>query len=111
MHYWNVGEWLHYLKGFNQNQKVKIGFKNIHPWKGPHGGIAFEPENKTTVKEMIKSLNKALGTTIKNSKGQDEEINMATLVNFDHKGEYSKGECEKSFIRDMMIELRTNSNS
>lgn len=65
----NLGELIEQLKQYNPDTEVKLGFGSPHSYRGCHWDLAFEPVEHTTVGEMLKAAEFALGENFEGYKG------------------------------------------
>ena len=64
-----LGELIAQLKQYNPDTEVRLGFGSPHSYRGYYEALAFEPVKNTTIGEMLKHAESALGKTFEGYKG------------------------------------------
>ena len=100
----NLGELIEQLKQYNPNTKVKLGFGNPHSYRGYYHDLAFEPVEYTTIGEMLKHAESALGKIFEGYKGGAYLMDKWTDVWFAHYG-MCGGRIEHTLLQYMTNEL------
>ncbi len=73
-------ELIHALEWASPDLRVPLGFANPHSYRGYYTDLAFEPEEDTTVREMLACAKSALGQTYSGYKGGDYTMSGYTDV-------------------------------
>lgn len=75
-----LGTLIKWLEQQDQNLVVKDGFSTPHSDRGSYDDLAFKPERKSRISNMLKHAKSALGATFEGYKGGDFTMNEHTSV-------------------------------
>jgi hypothetical protein len=75
-----LGELIKRLEKVDPKQEVKMGFSNPHSYRGYYDELAFEPQEDTTVGEMLDWAKSAVGATYTGYKGGEYTMSEWTEV-------------------------------
>jgi len=89
------------LSRYDPQQRVPLGFREPHSYRGYYDELAFEPVPDTTVGAMLAAAKDALGATYTGYKGGDYTMNAYTQVWLARYGD--TGEAISDFFLSLML--------
>jgi len=89
------------LSRYDPQQRVPLGFREPHSYRGYYDELAFEPVPDTTVGAMLAAAKEALGATYTGYKGGDYTMNAYTQVWLARYGD--TGEAISDFSLSLML--------
>jgi hypothetical protein len=75
-----LGELIEFLKQYDPEKVVPLGFHKPHSYRGYYDHLAFEPAENITVGAMLAAAESAVGTTYPGYKGGEYEMGLYTDV-------------------------------
>lgn len=80
MTHYNLGDLIKWLRTQPMDMVVKDGFGTPHSDRGDYANLAFDPENTTTIKDMLLNAESAVGSVYTGWKGGDYKMYLNTPV-------------------------------